>query len=860
MARRVKTAERCLLCLLDRAHVEEDSPAAEELTQDRIADMIRDRREHVSRAMKNLHLKGLVRTAKIRAGGRTRKVTAYFLTDDGARRAREVRKHVEEMRVVVRDFSGRESEMRLYEVAALLPQRPRFSDLSFSVEAGRLDLASFLELQSRISRGKVYDVRGAISAPNFRGREEVLSRLDEFLEDDQSRAFLLLGLPGIGKTAVASRWVMGFQGRVHILWRRILPDTTANDLVRDIALLLHAVGQPALLNCLQRTGGSSSDESIGILRRDMAGFQGLVVLDDAHAAKKDVERLLQTLTQAGPRRSGPKLLLISRKDLPFLRAEGVVRGLIWEEKLDDLPLDKAGEVLAVMGVEEGRRAGILKKCGGHPLSLELAATGRLPLGAIRLRSTDWLGQDVLPQLHQKARDALAFASVFGEPIPRSLLGAHSNELLRLCLVREVEDERLDVHDLVKAAVVENLPPEGLAELHRKAGEILAESTGTRESISALRHLLLGGARREAIDLAVERGEEIVDEGLAESFLPLLDQLIRLRGSRRAESRLWLAKGHALFALGRFAQAARAYGNSQRGGDRQTVAEALLGQGKAELERGSRLALPLLLKARRRLEGLGALRLLAETYYWIGGVYEDTGQLDRARDAFEKGRAIAFDVGDRRWEGLCVYGIGRVRSLQKDFVGAVEEEKEALRLLEREGRRLDIAKVCTGLGGNLYELKQYEEAERYLIKATSEARATGATVVMASCLYNLSSVMSDLGRQKELLPLLEEALELNEARENYAWASRCAAILAKETWTLGLEDLGESHMRRSDALLRHVAEPASRAIVFEYQALACSTAGKMERARQLLVTALDEARKAGFREMEENLAAKLAKLS
>ena len=78
--------------------------------------------------------------------------------------------------------------------------------------------------------------------------------------------------------------------------------------------------------------------------------------------------------------------------------------------------------------------------------------------------------------------------------------------------------------------------------------------------------------------------------------------------------------------------------------------------------------------------------------------------------------------------------------------------------------------------------------------------------------------------------------------------------------MGLEDLGESHMRRSEALLRHVAEPASRAMVFEYQALACSTAGKVERARQLLLTALEEARKAGFKEMEDDLAAKLAKLS
>ena len=854
------TAERCLLCLLDRANLDERSPGAEELTQEGIADIIRDRREHISRAMKTLRLMGLVRTSKVRAEGRPRKVAAYFLTDDGARNARDVQKRVEEMRVIVRDLSGHERRMRLYEVAAMLPQRPRTSDLAFSVEAGRLDLASFLETQSRISKGRVYDVRGAISAPNFRGREDVLSSLDEFLDDEKSTVFLLLGLPGIGKTAVASHWVAGLRGRIHIFWRRILPNSTANDLARDIGLLLHSVGQPALLNHLQQSGDSSSAESIGILQRNMTGFHGLIVFDDVHAAKKDVEKLLQTLTQAGSRRSGPKILLISREDLPFIRAEGVVRGRIWEEKLDDLPLEKAREVLAVMGVEEGRRPGILNKCGGHPLSLELAAAGRLPLEAIRLRSTDWLAQDVLSHLHRNARDALAFASVYGEPIKKNLLGARSRELLRLCLVREVEDDQLDVHDLVRMAVIEGLSAEELEALHTKSGRILAESMDVGAAVSSLRHLLAGRARFEAIDLAVRRGEEIVDGGLAESLLPILDQILLLRGGRKNMSRLWLMKGHALFNMGRFAEAARAYGNAQEGGDRRTVAEALLGQGKAELERGSRLAKPLLFKARQRLESLGALRLLAETHYWIGGIYEDAGKLDRARDSFEKGRAIAFDIGDRRWEGLCAYGIGRVRSLQKDFEGAVEEEREALRLLEREGRRLDIAKVCTGLGGNLYELKQYGEAERYLLRATSEARATGAANILVSCLYNLSGVMSDLGKNKERIPVLEEALALHEAQENYAWGSRTAAMLAKATWTLGLEDAGTAHMRRSNELLRHVTEPASRALVFEYQALAYSETGKKEKARQLLAMAVERAKKAGFKELEESLARKLAELS
>jgi len=133
-------------------------------------------------------------------------------------------------------------------------------------------------------------------------------------------------------------------------------------------------------------------------------------------------------------------------------------------------------------------------------------------------------------------------------------------------------------------------------------------------------------------------------------------------------------------------------------------------------------------------------MLVEAEYWIGGQLEEAGRIDAAREAYERGRAIAIQVGDMRWEGLCTYGIGCILSLKKDYAGAAEEEQEALRLLEREGQRLDIAKVCSGLGGELMEVERYGESERYLLRAISESRATGAVDVLASALFNLAGLL------------------------------------------------------------------------------------------------------------------------
>jgi len=400
-----------------------------------------------------------------------------------------------------------------------------------------------------------------------------------------------------------------------------------------------------------------------------------------------------------------------------------------------------------------------------------------------------------------------------------------------------------VHDLVRTAAILGTSQNELVTFHRRAGDYLASSRIPGEALEAVWHFVESEAYAEAEILVYTRGQEFIDAGLAERLLTAFERLTWTSRNSEREPQLSLIRAHALFALGRWAEASRAYETCSRSSDKRIAAEGLLGQGKAEVQRHSPLAANHLKAAKQRLERLGALRLLVEAEYWIGGQLEETGKVDAARDAYERGRAIAIKVGERRWEGLCTYGIGGILSLKKDYAGAIEEDEEALRLLEREGQRLDIAKVCCGLGGELMELGRYEESERHLMRAIEESRATGTAGVLAYALFNLAGLRNESGRNDEAIPLFSEALTEYEKQDKSYEAALCAAWLACYSWMAGNEAKGNKYASLARRSLSRTMEPELRVRVLRTFARAALKAGRKATAEEHLHDALAVARKA-----------------
>jgi len=842
---RVSLPDKCLLYLLDRVDISDEDPTAEQLTQDKMAENLRVSRAEISRAMARLIRSKLAKTAKVHARGRSKRLLAYFLTDEGARRATQARNRLEDLEIALVDEGGKEEKCRLYEAMAKLPKRMKFSEVAAHVEGGRLDLRRLMEWRERVYGGKAFDVRDAIAVPNFRGRAEILARLDEFLEDPITGCFLLIGLPGIGKTALASKWVGDLKGQVHVLWRRVSADTTAKDLLREIGGLLRSIGKPALADYVQRPAEANVDQSVNILRRDLSDVRALIVIDNAHLAQHAVSSLISEILRFDAKRGRPKVLLISRQRVRFWRPEEAAHHGVREEELRNLPHHEAVDLMAALGVAEERRAVVWKSCGGHPLALELAVDESVSLDKARRISASWLTQEVLSNLDAAALEAIAFAAVFEGPVPPSLLGSYLQELSRLCLVRESGENMVDLHDLVREAAIQSLPPQKIIDLHVRAGHYLTGSKSPRDVVEAIRHFIAGEAFEEAASLASEKGAELIEAGFSDSLLALLDRLAPSAKRLPETPRIRLLRGQALFTLGRLTEAAKAFEECTRSEDRRLAGEAYLGLGQTEVQRYSSLAESYLMKARDLFESLGALRLFAQTQYWIGGVYEDAGQAEKAREAFEKGRAIALDVGDRRWEGLCAYGIARTIDSHTRIPEAIEVYKDALELLEREGSRLDVAKVCTAIGGSYNVIDRFDEAEVYLNRGLKEARATGAVGVLSGCLYNLGIMHITPDSVREAIPFFKEAVELDEQQERYNMAACCYAWMAVDEWKDGSAKLGDQYMARADKLVSRTREPNLRSEAFRVLARAHMRVERRDEARRYYESAIEEARAAGL---------------
>ncbi|MGJ6963164.1 BTAD domain-containing putative transcriptional regulator [Streptosporangium sp. G11] len=314
----------------------------------------------------------------------------------------------------------------------------------------------------------------------FTGREESLRRLDLLLSTDRSGASAIVitaitGTPGIGKTALATRWGHRVADR--------FPDGQLYVNLHGYSQGQPVTGTQALHQFLRGLGVATDqipheiDERASMYRSLLADRQMLVVLDNA--ARPDQIRPLL------PGSSLCKVVITSRDSLRGLTATHDVDTLT----LDLLPPDEAKALLiAVLGEDRIRDEAdavleLAHLCGYLPLALRLAAAHlvgqpTLPIAdftAKLLRENRLTALDIEEDPHIGVR--AAFTMSYGglpEPARRTfrLLGIHPgpdigidevialtgsssgavnaalNTLLGAHLVQHGTNGRFVVHDLV----------------------------------------------------------------------------------------------------------------------------------------------------------------------------------------------------------------------------------------------------------------------------------------------------------------------------------------------------------------------------------------------------------------------------
>ncbi|MFZ3555078.1 ATP-binding protein [Streptomyces sp. BH055] len=672
------------------------------------------------------------------------------------------------------------------------------------------------------------------NSPYFTGREEELNGLLRTATSDRVRIRTIDGMPGVGKTALATRaaHLLGEQfpdGQFFVDLRAHAQGQSAADPHDALAILLAGLGIDP------RSLPATLEGRSGLWRDQLAGRRVLLVLDDA-AGSDQIEPLL-------PGGASCLTLVTSRRRLvDFDGGEPLT--------LNTLPHDEAVTLFSLLAPHAPLHPApdssavvnhLVRLCGHLPLAIVLLA-GRLAhrpawtvadLAADFADATNRLGHLVAGT---RAVDAAFGLSYQNLPLPR-------RQLFR----------RLSLHpgpdiDFYAAAALDGVPPaqaaDGLEALYTDhlleevaprryrlhdllrefAATCCAEHETTADRDLALERLLTYYRR------TIESAEEVIAaHSRGTPALPDANSALTWLRTERANILACLdhASTHGLpthvveldaalapFLLreGPWPQATalheRAADMAYQHGDLHGGAHAFNRIGLVRYMTADYAAASSFHeRALSLFEELGDRRGQADTLNHLGRVRATTDDYGSATDFHQRALALFEELTDTHGQATALHGLARVRYMTADYTASRDFNQRALTLFSALGDLRGQSNVLLGLGFVDYLTGNYVSAADLHGRALASFEDLGDRHGQASALQDLGRVRFITGDYAAAGDLHERALSLfeelgdrhgqanglnNVGRVRYVTGDYAAAADLHERALSLFEELGDRH--------------------------------------------------------------------
>ncbi|HLF07262.1 MAG TPA: hypothetical protein VI893_08845 [Thermoplasmata archaeon] len=487
--------ERVILHLWDFTRERDRYSPPPEVTQSGIANATGTDRPFVSQVMKLLIKQGAVDTRQARPEGNRVLSKCYFLTPKGEAEARRLDSLLKDI---------------------ILGESDALKTRESLVKSGlRRGLATIRAIEGGVPAGKTGSnpagVPGTSNSPpstagfSLFGRAAELTRARDAIR--AGRSLLLLGIGGIGKTALARKAVSGCE-HLWIDWGSVGSAATVATL---------------LARHLLRVEGKSLPEDPARLAQELAkGAPECILVVDGHSGDLALDRLLAPLAAAG------RLVLTSRQrptSPAFARAPGEDSVGAGMDEILLAPLDDsaASDLLASVGVVEGRRTALVSASGGLPLALQVAA--RFGAKEAKQETMQMIYRAISGSLDPHEVDALRRLSNVDGTFDPDL--AVKSALLTYYELSSLKDKALlsadpavpgslRIHDVIRDLFRSPDGAEAAAKYHRSVGTPLSLLKAARASADGTGEVLFDLIRR---DLG-----RIADHGLASEMIRLLNNV------------------------------------------------------------------------------------------------------------------------------------------------------------------------------------------------------------------------------------------------------------------------------------------------------------------------------------------------
>jgi tetratricopeptide (TPR) repeat protein/DNA-binding MarR family transcriptional regulator len=763
----VSQNERILLHLSELDKYRDDPDVPMGVSQEGIAQKIGTQVVNASRALSSLESEGLVfdRLAHVRGAPRRRR--AYFLTEKGKAAANAIRADIGR-RMITIEHAGKAQELPVDEaVRKLTSALGRIVSMSEVVELARefdTVISSSLAEPSDIPtspREFILRVHGRPKVEFFFGREQELRAISEAVSDTETHAVLVWGLPGIGKSTLASRTFDMLVGKSPLFWYAIRDWDTESSFLGFLTEFLAANGRTSTIGSFKH--GASGAELFVPLASDLTGSDVVVFLDDVQKSSKSLASLLSVLLEAFKSSGSGTLVLISRSVPPFFSRTETGNVSI---ELGGMDRDSAWKFAQSLNVKDSMS--VVDQSHGNPLLLNLMARGNISQAKGDVIS--FIEREVYSSLTQEEKAALELLSIFRHPVPLDALGdvkyGTITELRRRALVVEEEDG-ISTHDLLRDFLVSHLPLESKRAYHKKAAEYCTRMVGVEWILEALHHSVEAedwdGSARIAAVHADELGREFPDETLA--MLMRVDAS-SLGGRERAE--LLFLRGQLNESMDRQEAALADFEQSlvllDSGAD--SAKRALVLEASAKLQSQVRRWTESIATHRKALQLYEAADDMAgQVREWmnIGGVLRKKGDFDAAREAYDKALSLSSVEEDRSAQAACLNNLGLLDWDESDLMAAEMHMKESTRLAHAVKDHSGEAQGLENLGELLKSQGRLREAAETMLEAAEAFRRVAELVDYKRLVAHASEFLGMQGRQREGIELCERALSKPELR-------------------------------------------------------------------------------------------------
>lgn len=317
---------------------------------------------------------------------------------------------------------------------------------------------------------------------------------------------------------------------------------------------------------------------------------------------------------------------------------------------------------------------------------------------------------------------------------------------------------------------------------------------------------------------------------------------RVGGDGRAQSHIQAA--HEAERAGRTREAREQYESALRSLDARNacaLAAKLLRwiAWTHSTEGDAQAALDTLEAAEAAASACGDIAALASVLNMRAGTFYGLGDLDEARELFERVRALAVRSRDRKLEAIADQNLGSVSSIRGDLVEALARFQASLANFEALDETSYLGPLLNNIGRLQSELGQVEEAEAALARARSLCVEEDDLHHLVIVEVNRARLMLKGGEPVRALRTAEEARELSTTTGDDRWVGEILLVCGSAHQDLGNAEVALAFLERALELARKREEPKLIADVVLEQARALRSVGRnrdtllcLDRARQL----------------------------